>query len=183
MGGAAHHAVGQAGLHQKRAEDGHVGHRVVGDVHAHALVPPQVAQQVGHLVAKVGVLGVDECGRGDVQAHGLRAVGDRLGGAEDGEVTHGSAQQLVCRPQDAVVITFWQDDPLAVLACRSGKPVLEHQRSGDGGVREFDALHEIRCVDRRLEQAERGGDPAVITEADLRRQGRDAMGSFVGVQM
>jgi len=80
---------------------------------------------------------------------------------EDGQIRHPTLQQPAGRLEDAVVVTLWEHDPLAVRAGPLQQPILKHLRRGHSRDRNRQLRQQITDVDVFVDQRERGVDLAL----------------------
>ena len=170
VGGTGHHAVDDVVVHQHGPEVGDVVHDLPGLLERDALLLAQLGVLLGELVAQFTRARVEHSRGTQIDAE-FGCAGTHLGFiTENGQVRDTAAQQSAGRLQDAVVITFGQDDALAVRAGALHQLVGEHLRRGHRGDRDRQPLQHVGDVDVAVHQLQGGVDLA------LRVRGHPAAG-------
>ena len=149
----------------------------------HALLLAKFGILRGELVTQLTGARVEDRGGGEVNTE-FGCAGTYLGLiAEDGQVGHRPAQQSAGGAQDAVVVTFGQDDALAVGACTFHQLVGEHLRGRHGGDRNRKPLQQVADVDVAVHQRDRGVDLALRGGRNPAAGAGDRAGGFEGTQV
>ena len=130
---AGDHTVGDALVDHHRRVVADVLHGLARLLQRDALVLAQLGELGGELLQLVALARVGQSGTGKVQPQLLGAAGDVVRVAQDGQLAHFGAQQLVGGGEDAVVLAFRQHDVRVLFAGLDQQVALE-QLGADHGL-------------------------------------------------